>query len=215
MTQTPEQPPQQPSYTSGQGWAPPPPPPPGSGATNGLAIASLVCGLLWGGGILSLLALIFGIIAVRQIGRSGSRGRGMAIAGIILGAAGIVLTILAAVALVAAVDEFGEELDVDRPATVAIETSTPEVCWEAEVVTGRRIRDGSVENLERGCGAGRLDLGLGFLRVAEIRKTSGTGTVTAVLSIDGTERQRDITDGAEPITITPFEQLPGKGRFGD
>lgn len=56
---------------------PPTAPKPG---VNGFAIASLVLGICSG----PLLAVIFGIIALRQIRRSGQRGRGMAIAGLVL-----------------------------------------------------------------------------------------------------------------------------------
>lgn len=79
------------------GAAPPPmAPPPESGSphlqraqqvqprTSGFAIASLVLGLLCGGGL--LLPLAFGIIALVQIGNNQGalRGRGMAIAGLVL-----------------------------------------------------------------------------------------------------------------------------------
>jgi hypothetical protein len=55
--------------------------------TNGLAIASLVLGIVWLYWIGSILALIFGYVAKGQIDRSGGTqsGRGLAIAGIVLG----------------------------------------------------------------------------------------------------------------------------------
>lgn len=67
--------------------------------TNGLAIASMVLGIVWIYGIGAALALIFGYQAKAQIDRSGGReaGRGMAIAGIVLGwigIAGILLMVL-------------------------------------------------------------------------------------------------------------------------
>lgn len=73
--------------------------------TNGFAIASLVLGIVWIYGVGSILALIFGYIAKGSIDRSNGRetGRGMAIAGIVLGWIGvagvILLIILAAVVL--------------------------------------------------------------------------------------------------------------------
>ena len=59
--------------------------------TNGLAIASMVLGIVWVYWIGSILALIFGYIAKGQINGSAGRqgGRGMAIAGIVLGWVGI------------------------------------------------------------------------------------------------------------------------------
>lgn len=55
-------------------------PPPDKRPTNGFAIASLVFGLL--GGV--LLGVIFGCVALSQIKRDGRRGRGMAVAGLVL-----------------------------------------------------------------------------------------------------------------------------------
>ena len=81
------------------------PPPPqqyagaqATGRTNGMAIASMVLGII--GlliqllGIIPLLAVIFGFVGKSQIDRSGGtqRGKGMAIAGIILGFIGIAIT---------------------------------------------------------------------------------------------------------------------------
>lgn len=93
---------------------PPPPPPPGPGfglgpgpgfgypsppwatypvqpsrATNGMAIASLVLGILWLYWLGSILALIFGYIARRQIRQRNEAGDGIALAGIVLGWVGV------------------------------------------------------------------------------------------------------------------------------
>ncbi|MDH3463925.1 MAG: DUF4190 domain-containing protein [Acidimicrobiia bacterium] len=75
--------------------------------TNGLAIASLVLGIVWVYWIGSVLAVIFGHIARRQIsdanyaaGREVQGGAGMAMAGLVLGWIGVaflVIIILAAV----------------------------------------------------------------------------------------------------------------------
>jgi len=58
---------------------------------NGLAIASLVLGILWIYWIGSILALVFGMVGKSQIDKSGGMqsGRGMAIAGIVLGWVGV------------------------------------------------------------------------------------------------------------------------------
>jgi Domain of unknown function (DUF4190)/Domain of unknown function (DUF1707) len=65
--------------------------------TNGFAIASLVLGILWMWWLGSALAIAFGHIALKQIGRSGGtqRGRGIAIAGLALGYFGALTLILA------------------------------------------------------------------------------------------------------------------------
>jgi hypothetical protein len=71
--------------------------------TNGLAIASLVLGLIWIYGLGSILALVFGYSAKGQIDHSGGRqsGRGMAVAGIVLGWIGVGLIVLVFIAAAA------------------------------------------------------------------------------------------------------------------
>jgi Domain of unknown function (DUF4190) len=60
--------------------------------TSGLAIGSLVCGVFWVCGIGAIAALILGYLALRQIRREPLRlkGKGLAIAGIILGWSGVI-----------------------------------------------------------------------------------------------------------------------------
>lgn len=94
-------------------YAPPPPagPPPAPGAhpqqpmyvtpvsppyyyvpprrTNGLAVASLVLGILWLYWVGSILALVFGYVARQQIREREESGDGLAIAGIVLGWVGV------------------------------------------------------------------------------------------------------------------------------
>ena len=55
--------------------------------TNGFAIASLVFALFWFGWFGSVLAIVFGHVALSQIGRTRGRqrGRGLAVAGLLLG----------------------------------------------------------------------------------------------------------------------------------
>lgn len=64
--------------------------------TNGFSIAALVLGIVWIYWIGSILALVFGYIAKSQIDNSGGTqsGRGMAIAGIVLGWVGIGVLLL-------------------------------------------------------------------------------------------------------------------------
>jgi hypothetical protein len=71
-------------------------------STNGLAIASMVLGILWVYWIGSILALIFGYVAKGQINASGGQqgGRGMAIAGIVLGWVGVGVLCISIVALI-------------------------------------------------------------------------------------------------------------------
>ena len=57
--------------------------------TNGMAIASMVLGILWIYWIGSILALVFGYVAKNQIRERGEAGGGMATAGIVLGWIGV------------------------------------------------------------------------------------------------------------------------------
>ena len=57
--------------------------------TNGMAIASMVLGILWLYWIGSIIALVFGYTAKRQIRERGEAGGGMATAGIVLGWVGV------------------------------------------------------------------------------------------------------------------------------
>ena len=70
--------------------------------TNGFAIAALVLGIIWIYWIGSILALVFGYIAKSQIDSSGGEqtGRGMAIAGIVLGWIGVGILLLLILAIV-------------------------------------------------------------------------------------------------------------------
>jgi hypothetical protein len=90
-----------------EGWAVPGYAGPGSaapaGGTNGLAVASLVCSLLfflWF--IPSILAVVFGHVARRQIrdsmGRQG--GGGLAMAGLVIGWIGVAVLAVIVVALI-------------------------------------------------------------------------------------------------------------------
>ncbi len=100
-------PPPPPNYGGQPPMAAPPPPPPnyGGGApvpgavppgTNPLAIASIICSVVltclcgFGSGI----GLILGVIALNQIKKTGQAGRGLALAGIIVGAVVVALSII-------------------------------------------------------------------------------------------------------------------------
>ena len=62
--------------------------------TNPLAIASLVLSLAWLFGLGSLLGVIFGHVALGQIKQRGEQGRGLAIAGIVLGYLALALIVV-------------------------------------------------------------------------------------------------------------------------
>jgi hypothetical protein len=65
-----------------------------------LAIASMVLGILWIYWVGSVLALVFGYVALRQIRARDESGHSMAIAGIVLGWAGVAIGVIIAVVFV-------------------------------------------------------------------------------------------------------------------
>jgi hypothetical protein len=67
-------------------------------ANNGMAIASMVLGIVWIYWIGSVLAVVFGFIALNQIGKRNESGRGMAIAGLVLGFVGIAILLILIIA---------------------------------------------------------------------------------------------------------------------
>lgn len=89
------------------GYGPQPPPghpqgywsrPPGA---DGYAVASLVLGILCFFSVTAILAVVFGHMALDRINHSGQEGRGMAIAGLILGYTWTALLLIGAIALIA------------------------------------------------------------------------------------------------------------------
>jgi hypothetical protein len=64
--------------------------------TNGLAVSSLICGLVWFWWLGSACAIVFGHVALNQIKRSEGRqtGSGMAIAGLVLGYLALVVLVI-------------------------------------------------------------------------------------------------------------------------
>jgi hypothetical protein len=57
--------------------------------TNSNAVVSLVLGIVWVFGLASIAAVILGHVALRQIRERGEEGRGMAVAGLVLGYIGV------------------------------------------------------------------------------------------------------------------------------
>lgn len=84
-----------------------------------MAVASLVLSLLWLCWIGSIAAVILGHIALSQIKRTGQAGRGIAIAGLVLGYLGV-LTAIGAGAVLFTV---GNEVSKDKQATVLLEAN--------------------------------------------------------------------------------------------
>ncbi|MFH6691375.1 DUF4190 domain-containing protein, partial [Cellulosimicrobium funkei] len=108
-----------PSYGGTPGYAAPPGPaaypapgyggyPPPYGApyappprTNGLALASMIvsiASLVLCAGFPGLVGLVLGIVALNQVMRDGTRGRGFAVTGIVVGAVGTAFAMLVVLA---------------------------------------------------------------------------------------------------------------------
>jgi hypothetical protein len=64
--------------------------------TNGLAVASLACGLVQFacGPLTAIPAIVFGHVALHQIKRTGGQGAGLALTGLILGWATVILIVV-------------------------------------------------------------------------------------------------------------------------
>lgn len=67
---------------------------PHSRETNSFAVTSMILGIVWFFWIGSILAVIFGHISLKQIGRNDESGKGMAVAGLALGYVGVATFIL-------------------------------------------------------------------------------------------------------------------------
>ncbi|MDQ3876169.1 MAG: DUF4190 domain-containing protein [Actinomycetota bacterium] len=78
---------------------------PQAAATNGKAIASLIVGILLFGALGGIIALVLGYSAKNEIDRSGGAqsGRGLAVAGIVIGWLGVVSTVIAIIVVIALV----------------------------------------------------------------------------------------------------------------
>jgi Domain of unknown function (DUF4190) len=93
--------------------------PPRRAGMNGMAVASLVCSLLgWLCLIGPILGMIFGFVALNQIKQTGQRGRGMALAGIIIG--GILIALAIGLGILRTVAKHTTNTDSSGPAAVMI-----------------------------------------------------------------------------------------------
>ena len=84
--------------------------------TNGLAVASLACGLaqFMFGPLPTIPAIVLGHMARHQIKRTGEQGAGMALAGLLLGGAAVILGIIAIAGLTAvAVAHTGHAVNIN------------------------------------------------------------------------------------------------------
>ncbi len=104
-----------------------PPGGPGQQGTNGLAVAALISGILGFLCITAIAAIVLGIVALGQIRKTGKKGKGLAIAGIVLGA---IWLLVGALSVPAALDRINDEASVttssSAPDTATAAPSTSE-----------------------------------------------------------------------------------------
>jgi Domain of unknown function (DUF4190) len=101
-------------------------------STNGFAVAALVLGILWLYWLGSILALVFGYAARKQIDKSNGeqKGRGLATAGIVLGWIGVGLALLGIVAGIV-VFAVGNTTTGSKASACSVEKSTISTALEA------------------------------------------------------------------------------------
>jgi hypothetical protein len=108
-----------------------PPPAAGGGQSNGMAVAALVLGILTFvclGPLAGILAIIFGFLGMKKANETGT-GKGMSIAGIVLGAVGTVATIVLIIVLVAAGNSVSDNVqDAFGPVDTSDYTLTTDTC---------------------------------------------------------------------------------------
>ncbi len=96
--------------------------------TSGMAIASLVLGILWVYWLGSILALVFGYLAKREIRDSNEpiEGNGLATAGIVLGWVGVgTLTVMIGLIALALVFDKEEKKPSQKPTSQVTKPSPP------------------------------------------------------------------------------------------
>ncbi len=115
--------------------------------TNGLAVASLVLGIVWIDWIGSVLAVVFGHIARRQIRNSegAQTGSGMAMAGLVLGWIGVAILTAAVAAVIVAYNNEETLDDGFNDVSTFLEASTEQV--ENENLGAFAIQVGDCVNL--------------------------------------------------------------------
>jgi cytochrome c553 len=136
---------------------------------NGLAVASLVLGILWLMWIGSILALVFGYIARNQIDRTSDAesGRGMAIAGIVLGWVGVGTLVLMVALLTSGVFTMPDMPMMSRSDIGREFSSNGE-----RIFRTARNNSGEVIGYQEGPGDGMMS---GILACADCHGTDGQG----------------------------------------
>ena len=113
--------------------SPPAPPPPPLGLPKGMAIASMVLGIVsipvfcvwWLSIPCGIVAIILGVIAGGKAKRGEAGGAGMAKAGLIMGSIGIVLAVLLVILVVAGITILGPQIQEEMERQQEMQDSPP------------------------------------------------------------------------------------------
>jgi len=182
-----------------------PPGPTRPRGTNGMAVASLVLSLLWLCWLGSIAAVILGHIALSQIKRTGQAGRGIAIAGLVLGYLGV-LTAIGAGAVVLTV---GKEVAKDKQATVLLEANGSGGAEQANLTYSIGKVDptqqmGAALPWQRETGE-KLD---GFDVVTlHVQNTGTSGDVSCRITVNGTMVKENTATGSYGIASCTYNRL--------
>lgn len=100
--------------------------------TNGLAIAAMILGIVGVCTPISILGLIFGMIAKRQINERGEQGEGFATAGIVLGWIGVASVVFWVIYFVVIIGVFSTAVnEIDEWPT---DFPTDDPTWAVELI---------------------------------------------------------------------------------
>ncbi|KUI31298.1 cyclophilin [Mycobacterium sp. IS-1742] len=194
-------------------WPPPPGYPPGHPGgyprprtTNSWAVAALVCALL-----VAPLGIVFGHLSLSQIKRTGEDGRGLALAGLIIGylmtALTVIVVVLSLLFLVAVAQQAGE-LRVDDGGRTR----------SAAPPSGDRLPAFvPPRNLGANCQYPKSDLPAAApVRPPRTgRVPTDPATVTAGVSTSQGNIGLELDNGTSPCTVNNFASLAQQGFFDD
>ncbi|MGW7412239.1 DUF4190 domain-containing protein [Streptomyces sp. NPDC054863] len=231
----PEQPWNQPQQPGGPPQQPPPPPhqaygtpyqpspygaqpyggpqpygmPPAPPRTNGLAIASLVTGIVC---CIPVLGLILGLVALSQIKKRGDSGKGMAVAGIVLSSLSVVLVLVGILTGGLANFKQGFE-DGMRENAHSVEDLRTGQCFDTA--------DGSLEGTTYDvtlldCGKAHDAEVFGTFDLADSGEYPGDARISAIADKKCATAEQDYTGGASIETDSYYLMPDARGwRLGD
>ncbi|MFA1551697.1 DUF4190 domain-containing protein [Actinomadura chokoriensis] len=189
------------------GGAPPPYGEPRGGprpqGTNSLAVASLILGILWLGWIGSILAIVFGHVSLSQIKRTGQAGKGMAIAGLVLGYLGLVIGVIVVTLLVALFNDTGEKqtrvvLEADGSGGAAHADITYSFTEESAQANDRSLPWRKKESRKVG----------GFdVLVLDVQNTGERGSVTCRIRVNGKVVTNNTSVGPFAVASCSYNRL--------